>query len=183
MLDYNFGLASTATPNFVNEHTELFNSTSNNINSNLSNAISFGANGVYAGATSTAENPTSQNSQASTTDFKSHTNTLRYSAAPKGSLTLSGKVIPDLQQAHSSDLPHTEEDKAPRTFKFKDLKSPNLGFLSSEKNVRLIDTINPTKFNPSLSNSTNNLNDIVTNSINESITPNTYTLFSSSEND
>jgi hypothetical protein len=89
----------------------------------------------------------------------------------------------DLQQANSSGLPYAEEDKSPRTFKFKDSKSPNLGFLSPEKNVRLIDAVNPTKFNASLSNSTNNLNDIVTNSINESITPNSYNLFSSSENE
>jgi hypothetical protein len=183
MLDYNFSMSPLSAPNFVNEHTELFNSNASSVDSNLSNVISSGLNGSHVGSASLTENPTSQNSSASTTDFKSHSNALRYSAVPKGSSLASNRSMSDLQQANSSGLPYAEEDKSPRTFKFKDSKSPNLGFLSPEKNVRLIDAVNPTKFNASLSNSTNNLNDIVTNSINESITPNSYNLFSSSENE
>jgi len=91
-------------------------------------------------------------------------------------------MISDLQTFQSPSLPSLKEDEQPRTFKFKDNKSPNLGFLSSEKNVRLIDNINPTKFNPSMSAGVNNLNDIVSESTDESILPNSYKIYSSSKN-
>jgi hypothetical protein len=89
----------------------------------------------------------------------------------------------DLQTINTSSLPQSLEEDAPRTFKFKDLKSPNLGFLSSEKNVRLTGEMSPSKFNASMLKGANNLDDIVSNSINETITPNLSGVYSSSRND
>jgi hypothetical protein len=89
----------------------------------------------------------------------------------------------DLQALNTVGLPYGSDDNVGNSFKFKDNKSTNMGFLSSEKNVRLIDNLNPSKLNSSLSEGNNNMEDIVSNSIGESIVPNTYNIYSSSKND
>jgi hypothetical protein len=128
-----------------------------------------------------SENPTLQNSNNSTSDAKGHANSLKYSTLGKAA-SLNVKTLSDLQELKSNSLPYQYENESPRTFKFKEPSSSNLSFLSSEKNVRLIDSINPTKFNPSISNSSNNLEELVADSIGESIVPNMSSIYSSSKN-
>lgn len=182
LLDYNYGISNSLSPSFNNEHTELLTSGQANSDINVSTSLtntsltSIGSNSLY-------ENPTLSNSPASTTDFKGHTNSLKYAHASRGDSLNSQAALSDLQVINSSNLPQKLEDELPRTFKFKDPKSPNLGFLSSEKNLRLIDEVNPAKFNPSISQEVNNLNDIVSHSIGDTITPSLATIYSSSKND
>jgi hypothetical protein len=130
-----------------------------------------------------SENPTAQSSTSSTTDFKGHSNALKYTNLTKGNSMNALDVSSDLQSSSVSSLPYLVEDESPRTFKFKDPKSANLSFLSSEKNIRLVDDMNPSKFNSSFSNGSNNLDDIVSNSIGDTITPNLSSIYSSSKND
>jgi hypothetical protein len=50
-------------------------------------------------------------------------------------------------------------------YRFKDLKSSNLSYLTGEKNVRLIDNVPTQKTNINLSTSQNNLNSLIANNI------------------
>jgi hypothetical protein len=183
MLTYNFGINTYSTPSFTNEHSELLQANNAALNSNVSTLLANNANTNGLNSSLSAENHTLQNSQSATTDSKPHTNVLKYSLNNKNESTNSISQFSDLQHPQNSFLPYNQENNEPRTFKFKDLKSPNLGFLSSEKNIRLIDEVNPTKFNSSLTKGVNNLDDLVNSSIGESITPNAYNVYSSSKND
>jgi hypothetical protein len=115
-------------------------------------------------------------------DLKGHNNSLKYSNFNKGNNLITSAQGLDLQSTSNSSLPSLNENNEGRTFKFKDLKSPNLGFLSSEKNVRLLDEVSPSKFNASMQQGINNLDDLVSHSIGESILPNSYNIYSSSKN-
>jgi hypothetical protein len=183
MLTYNFGINSSSTPSFTNEHNELLQSSSTSLNSSVSTLLTDNVSANNLNTSLSAENYTSQNSHSATTDFKPHANSLKYSLVNKSDSFNSISQLSDLQRSQSTSLPYGEENSEPRTFKFKDLKSANLSFLSSEKNIRLIDEINPTKFNPSLAKGVTNLDDLVNSSIGESITPNVYNVYSSSKND
>jgi hypothetical protein len=182
LLNYNYNLSSASTPNFSNEHTSLLQKKTNvdlNPLGSMTNLLSPNSLNVSL----TTENPTIQNSQNSATDVKGHSNSLKYLSLTKADNFNSVNQELDLQAVSTSSLPHSQEDSSPRTFKFKDLKSPNLGFLSSEKNVRLTNEVNPSNFNASMLNGVNNLDDIVSYSIDESITPNSASIYESSKND
>ena len=183
ILAYNYNTNKNELPSYYNENVDLFNSDRINIDSVISSTTLDKGSFNNAAVLSDAETPTKSRSFLATTDSKGHNNSLKYSLDTKGSSTTSLLSTSDLQSVSNDCLPYLEESNAPKTFKFKDLKSPNLGFLSSEKNVRLSDNVNPTKYNPSLSSYSNNLEDIVSSYINESITPNNYNMFSSSSND
>jgi hypothetical protein len=120
---------------------------------------------------------------SSTVDAKAHVNSLKYSDHYKAQVSSSLNSSNDLNSLNSEGLPHTTDNNTGMSFKFRDNKSPNMGFLSSEKNIRLIDNINPAKLNPSLSINNNNLEDIVSNSIGDSILPNNYKVYSDSNNE
>jgi hypothetical protein len=181
ILDYNYGSARGYQPNFFNEHNLLLNNNSS-INSTINNTLSATTNLNNLEVSYLVENPTTQNSQSATNDSKGHSNFLKYSLSNKVTKSNLNSSTLDLQTLQKSSLPHLLESESPRTFKYKDLKSTNLGFLSSEKNVRLIDEVNPSKFNPSMSTGVNNLDEVITSSIDESIIPNTYKVYSSSIN-
>jgi hypothetical protein len=183
LLAYNYNSNGLAKQNFSNEHVELLPSTTTTSDTSIVNNMNASPTVSSISSTAASENSTSQNSIASVTDSKGHSNSLKYTTYSKSNSLNSSSQISDLQAPISSSLPSLDEQESPRTFKFKDLKSPNLGFLSSEKNVRLIDELNPSKFNASMLNGSNNLDSIVRNSIGESITPNMSSIYSSSKND
>ena len=183
LLGYNYGIVDTESPSFNNEHVELFSSRNSTPDANAYSSISSVGTGTTLGVNFLSENSTTQNSMSSTTDAKSHANSLKYSHLSKAGTSNSANSVSDLQTTNTSSLPQSIEEDAPRTFKFKDSKSPNLSFLSSEKNVRLVGEMNPSKFNASMLRGANNLDDIVSNSINETITPNLSGVYSSSKND
>jgi hypothetical protein len=183
LLSYNYNITNNALPSFSNEHVELLNSTQQAPDANIYGAIGGPSTISSVNANFLSENPTAQNSTASTTDFKGHSNALKYTNLTKGNSINSVSTSYDLQSVSTNSLPYSVEDAKATTFKFKDAKSPNLGFLSSEKNVRLIDEMNPAKFNSSFSNGVNNLDDIVSNSIGDTLTPNLATIYSSSKNE
>jgi hypothetical protein len=182
LLDYNYNISTQAKPSFSNEHTSLLPNAVKTTDLNLLNFLD--NNTINSLNTSTSiENRTLQNSTNSSTDIKGHANSLKYFNFSKGNGLKSLNQTLDLQAAETASLPSSSENESGRTFKFKDIKSPNLGFLSSEKNIRLVNEVNPSKFSASMLQGVNNLDDIVSTSINESILPNQYAVYSSSKND
>jgi hypothetical protein len=181
LLSYNYNISKTNTPNFLGEHVEMTKNNKTNSDLNLTSALNM--NDVNAINTNlNLENANLQNSSNSVTDLKGHSNTLKYANFSKASTLASTMQSLDLQSTSESNLPSLNENNEGRTFKFKDLKSPNLGFLSSEKNVRLLDEVSPSRFNASMQQGVNNLDDLVSHSIGESILPNSYSIYSSSKN-
>jgi hypothetical protein len=181
MLNYNYNITTQNNPSFSNEHTELLNNSS--FDSSTFSGITSNMSSDSINISLISENPSIQNNLNATTDAKGHSNPLKYSHLTRGSSSNLLNSQLDLQHSRSSSLPSAQEDDSARTFKFKDLKSPNLGFLSSEKNIRLIDDINPSKYNSSMTKNANNLNDLVSSSIGDTITPNLNSVYSSSKND
>merc|ERR1711968_62413 len=98
----------------------------------------------------------------------------------KPATSLSLGLSNDLSSINVSTTPVAESSNVTFTNKFKDLKSPNLGFLSSEKNTRLLDKVNPSKTNFNLSQHSNNLNSIVANTILNNQSSNESSLYDNS---
>jgi hypothetical protein len=184
IMSYNYGIEDPQKPSFFGQNTSI-TSKNSSLSSDLNavNSILHDSTANLNSITYSLENPTIQNSLGSTADSKVHNNPLKYVEAGKTKISSSGILSSDLQSLSSNGAPYEQDDNTGSSFKFKDNKSPNMGFLSSEKNVRLIDNLNPSKLNSSLSEGNNNLEDIVSNSIGESIVPNTYNVYSSSKND
>jgi hypothetical protein len=183
-MSYNYGIENSSKVSFFGQNASItsknssVSSDSNAVNSILGESATDLNSVVYS-----LENPTIQNSLGSTADSKTHSNPLKYIESSKPKMSSSGILSSDLQTLNTIGVPYELDDNVGSSFKFKDSKSPNMGFLSSEKNVRLIDNLNPSKLNSSLSEGNNNLEDIISNSIGESIVPNSYNVYSSSKND
>jgi hypothetical protein len=54
-------------------------------------------------------------------------------------------------------------------YRFKDLKSSNLSMLTSERNPRLIENLNPSKSNYNYNTEENNLNNIINQALNKQV--------------
>jgi hypothetical protein len=184
IMSYNYGIEGKNTPSFYGQNTEITASNhSDNVDLSLVTQLSDSTSINSTSVSSLSEMPSYQNSNGSTLDSKSHNNSLKYTDYSKYNSNIVDSLSSDLTALSSSSAPHSSDDNLGSSFKFKDNKSPNLGFLSSEKNIRLIDNINPSSLNPSLSSNTNNLEDVVSGSIGSSILPNTYNIYSMSRND
>jgi Tfp pilus assembly protein PilV len=184
IMSYNYGMESKDTPSFYGQNTSITsNNHADNIDLNLAAQLNDSTSANSTAVSSLSEMPSYQNSNGSTLDSKSHNNSLKYIDHSKYNSNTVDYSSLDLTALSSPSTPHSLDDSVGLSFKFKDNKSPNLGFLSSEKNVRLIDNINPSNLNPSLSSNSNNLEDVVSNSIGNSIVPNNYNLYSMSKND
>jgi hypothetical protein len=181
LLSYNYNITKPNSSNFSGEHVEITKSTQNPTDLNLTSLLNINSTNSI-NTSLNLENTNLQNSANSVTDLKGHNNSLKYSNFNKGNNLITSAQGLDLQSTSNSSLPSLNENNEGRTFKFKDLKSPNLGFLSSEKNVRLLDEVSPSKFNASMQQGINNLDDLVSHSIGESILPNSYNIYSSSKN-
>lgn len=176
-------MSNASSPSYSNENTPITSlPQSSNFDSNVSNTMNIAVNSSSSAISSSLETPGSQNSLNATADSKGRSNPLKYVEFSKSPKATSVTTESDLQPLNTTSLPYQEDNNYGRTFKFKDNKSANMGFLSSEKNVRLIDNINPTKLNSSLSNYNNNLEEIVSSVTGESVVPNSYNVFSSSKN-
>jgi len=183
ILNYNHSVNTQSNASYVNENVDVTKlSSSSNVDVSSLSSINPELSTTSANIASIIEVPTSHNSTNSTDDAKGHSNSIKYVDYSKTSHSNYQTSTSDLQGVNTTSLPSSVDDNQGRTFKFKDNKSPNSGFLSSEKNVRLIDNINPTKFNASLSKNNNNLEDIVYNVTEESVLPNTSNIYSLSKN-
>jgi hypothetical protein len=62
-------------------------------------------------------------------------------------------------------------------YRFKDLKSGNMSYLTSERNVSLIDNVPTQKTNLNLTSSQNNLNSLIKNNLTNNIANSSKSLF------
>jgi hypothetical protein len=165
MMDYNYGVSQAS--------SDLKHATSLNVNYDpknntyLANAIS-----NYSDSYSSVDSKnyasyiTNKLSVSATSDSKFQTN-------PFKSYLVKANTSPHI---NSDDLPTTVNNQSPAinktnssySYKFKDLKSSNLNFLSSDKNVRNLDQISLSKNNINMISGNNNLSSLVTTSINSS---------------
>jgi hypothetical protein len=182
LLEYNHSSHNTSAPTFINENKSATTLSPGQFAD--VNLLSVVDNGVSNNSfvNSSIESPTSLNSINATDDSKGHNNPTKYVDYSKIPSSNYQKHSSDLQPISQTSLPHSLDENTGNSHKFKDNKSANSGFLSSEKNVRLIDNVNPTKLNHSLSGSNNNLEEIVSNSIGESVLPSNYSIYSLSTN-
>jgi len=187
-LKYNFGVESASTSrNFYNQFSPDNASTALSSNKilNMTNNSSLSLD-HNPHLLSILNKPSLLSSINSTSDGKSFSNPMKYIlnfSSKKPSVSLSANANADLFSINHSSSPVLESNNEGFTNKFKDLKSPNLGFLTSEKNSRLLDKVNATKTNFSLSQHSNNLNSIVANTLLSNQGSNEASLYDNSSKD
>jgi hypothetical protein len=184
-LKYNFNLqASGSTRGFYNQFMPENNSTALKSNA-IINTTNNSVVGLEHGPaiTSFLNKPELLSTINSTSDGKSFSNPMKYIlnfSPKKPAASLSLGVGNDLSAINVSTTPAAGSSNDTFTNKFKDLKSPNLSFLSSEKNTRLLDKVNPSKTNFNLSQYSNNLNSVVANTILSNQSSNESSLYDNS---
>ena len=167
-LDYNFNVSNEQKPNSfalsnANYSTDTHFSdfaASDRLSSQLSTANSSGSN--LPVLPNSSDNSTNINT---TTDGKHFANPLKFSLASASTR----KSTTNLPVSGYTDLAHQlKYSEAEAVFannelssKFKDLKSPNLGFLSPDKNARLVNKLHTDKGQFNFSSSNSNLSDIL----------------------
>ena len=180
LMDYNYGVKQLAgKPNFAKENSTIgSNNTRLNYNLSLGSLLLGDYSGIdhkVALDSTKVTNTTPYN--VVDTKAKKHSNVVKYTNKQLATQLTSLAGEADLPTNNASSKPTSSITNNNLTFKFKDYKSPNMGFLSSEKNVRLINELNPTKFNPSLTPYNNNLDEIVSSAINDVVVPSTPSLY------
>lgn len=167
-LDYNFNVSNEQKPNSfalnnANYPTDTHFSdfaASNRLSSQLSTSNPSGSN--LPVLPNSSDNSTNINT---TTDGKHYANPLKFSLASASTR----KSTTNLPVSEHTDLAHQlKYSEAEAVFannelssKFKDLKSPNLGFLSPDKNARLVNKLHTDKGQFNFSSSNSNLSDIL----------------------
>jgi hypothetical protein len=79
----------------------------------------------------------------------------------KPAINVSDTTGLDLIDSATSSIAASKFSNLELSTKFKDLKSPNLGFLSSDKNIRLLSKLHTSKGQFNLSDKNSNLSDII----------------------
>jgi hypothetical protein len=146
----------------------LVNSSDVNYHVDSNNASRLKAN-LHSSSEATAI--PSVNSEASayninnTSDGKYNNNSIKPLLASTNSRKPAIDVTPsyslDLSDSVSSSTTNSKFSNLELSTKFKDLKSPNLGFLSSDKNIRLLSKLHTSKGQFNLSDKNSNLSDII----------------------
>jgi hypothetical protein len=110
-----------------------------------------------------------------TSDGKFHNNALKPLAANtlqrKPAIITSNSNNVDLESSNFANEANEKFSNVESSSKFKDIKSPNMGFLSADKNTRLISKLHTSKGQFNFSNNNSNLADIL-----NSIEPNSATV-------
>ena len=187
-LNYNFNV------NSVDSQLSSFNSLSNSLDDNYYKDLST-TNRIKDTISSTLEErslPSISTDSASyninnTTDGKFSSNPVKSLLAPNNR-----KPSIDAAQVSNLDLINNNYDASTiaskfsnleASSKFKDLKSPNMGFLSSDKNSRLISKLHTSKGQFNLSDKNSNLADIMSQLSSNSSSSSESAIYSSSSND
>jgi hypothetical protein len=166
-LAYNFNLSSKTSnlnsPNSLN--TELIKEKSSDSNSstrlnNTINVFSSQANLLSPLADTNSDSYNINN----TTDGKFYNNPLKpllsTTVQRKPSIATSNPTSLDLLGSNVSNEATEKFSNIDSSSKFKDLKSPNMGFLSADKNARLVSKLHTSKGQFNLSHNNSNLSDI-----------------------
>jgi hypothetical protein len=188
-LNYNFGINPADSK--LNSFNSLANNHSENYHSDLENSSRFGASlntsSDIANTSSSSTDAASYNVN-NTTDGKFSNNSVK----PLLAASSNRKLAIDTRQPSSLDLGSNNNDNSTisskfsnieSSSKFKDLKSGNMGFLSSDKNSRLISKIHTSKGQFNLSDKNSNLADIMSQINLQGTSNNELAIYNSSSND
>jgi len=122
-----------------------------------------------------------------TSDGKYYNNAIRSLLSPsiyrKSAAEADETTNVDLQVSNNLTTITQKFSNTEKISRFKDLKSPNMGFLSSDKNSRLIAKMQSSKGQHNFSSSTNNLEDAVTFLTKRNTSPNESAVYSASNED
>jgi hypothetical protein len=187
-LSYNFNVNSTKSQ--LNTFNSLVNSSDVNYHTD-SNSASRLKNNLHSNSEASAI--PSVNSEASayninnTSDGKYNNNAIKPLLAPTNSRKSAIEAAPssslDLSDSISSSTANSRFSNLELSTKFKDLKSANLGFLSSDKNIRLLSKLHTSKGQFNLSDKNSNLSDIISEFNNNSAVTKELAVYNSSTKD
>jgi len=134
------------------------------------------------------QNETQPNSLKPGSDSKVYTNNLRYFLMPKFKNLAFGNLMStsdmgftnDLSLLSSANNPLNNLLNKPLAYKFSNLKSSNLQFLSSERNSRLVNNVSLSKNNYNYSSNLNLTEDFINNTFMDLVPSNELSLMRSS---
>jgi hypothetical protein len=136
-------------------------------------------------AVSEIRNPNSKYGLGLTTDGKHYTNPFKYYGATYNTLIQNSSLFngnTDLALANNAPSPVFNLNNLNKSYKFRDLKSNNLNFLSSDKNVRSLDQVSSSKNLLNFMNGATNLLTLSDSSIGKGVSSDEVSLFSSAKN-
>lgn len=118
---------------------------------------------------------------SATSDSKSYANPFKFYLGKSSSFTSDSNT--ELPVINNSASPIENKNNINYSYRFKDLKSSNLNFLSSDKNIRNLDQFSLAKSNFNLISTNNNLSSIISSTIdsNKDSSANELALYNSSE--
>jgi hypothetical protein len=187
-LNYNFNI------NQPNNELSTFNSLANSSDTNYhvdANSANRLKSNLY-GSSEVASIP-SINSEGSaynisnTSDGKYANNAVKPLLASTNTRKSAIDVTPttnlDLSNSAASSTINSKFSNSELSSKFKDLKSPNLGFLSSDKNARLVSKLHTSKGQFNLSDKNSNLSDIISEFNNNGALTKELAVYNSSSKD
>jgi hypothetical protein len=167
-LNYNFNIKlDRSSPNFFNNVTSsnLDNENFKDVSKsqNQSNSI-FSLTDIYAPQVNLSKQ-VNKYSVNNTSDGKQYNNLVKPLLDPsilrKSAINVNTGSTIDLYDHTNVDVIASKFSNLDKASKFKDLKSPNMGFLSPDKNSRLISKIQSSKGQHNFSSNTSNLEDIL----------------------
>lgn len=186
MLDYNYNISNSIQE--AKHAKALVLSTDQSNTSYIANAVSNSSDNTSTSleATNHASYISNKQSISSTSDSKFHANPLKVYLAKSNAAVTSVGTLPsgDLPSGIKSSSPATNKTNTSSSYKFRDLKSSDLSFLSSDKNVRNLNDISLGKNNFNLVSESNNLSSLVSNTIDSEkhSSANELSLYSASTN-
>jgi len=135
-------------------------------------------------ALSESVNSNSKYSLGLTTDGKYYTNPFKYYGNNFNTFTQTSSLLSsgtDLHIGNSTTSPVFDLNNFNKSYKFQDLKSNNLNFLSSDKNVRSLEQVAPSKNLLNFMGEATNLLTVTSSSIEKNIAPNEFNIFLNSK--
>jgi hypothetical protein len=185
--NYNLNLPAKNVSYFNNTNADLLNNRSSDIN----NSNRLNTTTLYHSDKKNSSQPFSLNESSytinTTTDGKYNNNPVKpllsSSSLKKPAVDSNTFIDLDIPNSNFSDSASNRFSNISSSSKFKDIKSPNMSFLSSDKNSRLISKLHSSKgqFNMSYRNS--NLLDIISEISNNKSATNESAIYNSSNSD
>jgi hypothetical protein len=185
LLNYNFNTNTSAKAILFPGNIVLpdRSSTLGNLHSNMSLSSLKTTNSLSA--LSEATNSNLKYGLGLTTDGKYYTNPFKYYGASINGFTQNPNLLSDgtdLLINNNTASPVLDLNNFNKSYKFQDLKSNNLNFLSSDKNVRSLDQISPSKNLLNFMGEATNLLTLTSSSIEKNVAPNEFNIFLNSKN-
>jgi hypothetical protein len=187
-LNYNFGINSPASK--LSSFNSLTNNYNENYHSDLENSSRLRSNLALISDSNNGYNSSTDAASYNinnTTDGKFHNNAVKplLSSANnrKSAIDISTTSVDLNSSTNASSTISSKFSNVESNSKFKDLKSPNLGFLSSDKNSRLVAKMHTSKGQFNLSDKNSNLADIMSHINTDGSSSSELAIYNSSNND